>query len=187
MDRLHTCYAPVRRSPPMYCYTALPLDLHVLGLSLAFILSQDQTLRCNKKIIFLVQNTLNLLYCLTGTLSTMHNSQCIMHNDFASLFPWVLFVLACTTSCWLTIFQRPLCFHRENHCLSRKRVQNYCFFLNWPNLTHFFLNFLRNSLILNRRFFRAFFRNFSEKLENINCHVIEHVIFRCTFLGGGLH
>ena len=26
---------------------ALPLDLHVLGLSLAFILSQDQTLRCN--------------------------------------------------------------------------------------------------------------------------------------------
>ena len=29
---------------------ALPLDLHVLGLSLAFILSQDQTLRC--KIIY---------------------------------------------------------------------------------------------------------------------------------------
>ena len=27
----------------------LPLDLHVLGLSLAFILSQDQTLRCIKK------------------------------------------------------------------------------------------------------------------------------------------
>ena len=26
----------------------LPLDLHVLGLSLAFILSQDQTLRCKK-------------------------------------------------------------------------------------------------------------------------------------------
>ena len=29
-----------------YCYHVLPLDLHVLGLSLAFILSQDQTLRC---------------------------------------------------------------------------------------------------------------------------------------------
>ena len=26
--------------------TTMPLDLHVLGLSLAFILSQDQTLRC---------------------------------------------------------------------------------------------------------------------------------------------
>ena len=33
----------------------LPLDLHVLGLSLAFILSQDQTLRCNF-IYFPVQN-----------------------------------------------------------------------------------------------------------------------------------
>ena len=41
---LHTCYSPVRRSPPVYCYTVLPLDLHVLSLSLAFILSQDQTL-----------------------------------------------------------------------------------------------------------------------------------------------
>ena len=31
----------------------LPLDLHVLSLSLAFILSQDQTLLCNK---YLVKN-----------------------------------------------------------------------------------------------------------------------------------
>ena len=44
--RLHTRYAPVRRSSPVYCYTALPLDLHVLSLPLAFILSQDQTLHC---------------------------------------------------------------------------------------------------------------------------------------------
>ena len=47
---LHTCYSPVRRSPPVYRYTVLPLDLHVLSLSLAFILSQDQTL--HTKIIF---------------------------------------------------------------------------------------------------------------------------------------
>ena len=44
--RLHTRYAPVRRSPAVYCYTPLPLDLHVLSLPLAFILSQDQTLHC---------------------------------------------------------------------------------------------------------------------------------------------
>ena len=43
-DRLHTRYSPVRRSPSKYCYFMLPLDLHVLSLSLAFILSQDQTL-----------------------------------------------------------------------------------------------------------------------------------------------
>ena len=46
--RLHTCYSPVRRSPAVEGKpsTPLPLDLHVLSLSLAFILSQDQTLRC---------------------------------------------------------------------------------------------------------------------------------------------
>ena len=48
--RLHTRYSPVRRSPP----EVLPLDLHVLGLSLAFILSQDQTLRC-KFFFFFIQ------------------------------------------------------------------------------------------------------------------------------------
>ena len=31
--------------------TLLPLDLHVLGLPLAFILSQDQTLHCKKKFV----------------------------------------------------------------------------------------------------------------------------------------
>ncbi len=46
--RLHTRYSPVRRSPSMYCYIMMPLDLHVLSLSLAFILSQDQTLHSIK-------------------------------------------------------------------------------------------------------------------------------------------
>ena len=45
---LLTRYAPLRRSPAgSYCYSPLlPLDLHVLSLPLAFILSQDQTLHC---------------------------------------------------------------------------------------------------------------------------------------------
>ena len=38
----------------------LPLDLHVLGLPLAFILSQDQTLRCIKRWIIIVE--LKLLF-----------------------------------------------------------------------------------------------------------------------------
>ena len=50
--RLHTRYAPVRRSPPKYCYSVLPLDLHVLSLPLAFILSQDQTLHCKNCFVF---------------------------------------------------------------------------------------------------------------------------------------
>ena len=52
IGKLHTRYSPVRRSPPVYCYTVLPLDLHVLSLSLAFILSQDQTLRCSNCFLY---------------------------------------------------------------------------------------------------------------------------------------
>ena len=44
--RLHTRYAPVRRSQTSE--DILPLDLHVLSLPLAFILSQDQTLHCKE-------------------------------------------------------------------------------------------------------------------------------------------
>ena len=39
-------YALLTRAPVSSIAT-IPLDLHVLGLPLAFILSQDQTLRCN--------------------------------------------------------------------------------------------------------------------------------------------
>ena len=48
-----TRYAPFRRSPAEYCYSPLPLDLHVLSLPLAFILSQDQTLLCIKNFYLL--------------------------------------------------------------------------------------------------------------------------------------
>ena len=41
---MHTCSAPVRRS--LCSEEQIPLGLHVLGLPLAFILSQDQTLHC---------------------------------------------------------------------------------------------------------------------------------------------
>ena len=54
--RLHTRYAPVRRSPAAHCWTPLPLDLHVLSLPLAFILSQDQTLHC-KNCLFVLPLT----------------------------------------------------------------------------------------------------------------------------------
>ena len=54
--RLHTCYSPVRRSPAAETEVSapLPLDLHVLSLPLAFILSQDQTLRCYLSWIFIL-------------------------------------------------------------------------------------------------------------------------------------
>ena len=42
-------YALRTRAPLAPDKSGLPLDLHVLSLPLAFILSQDQTLRCNYK------------------------------------------------------------------------------------------------------------------------------------------
>ena len=51
MGRLPTRYSPVRRSHAVHSvetsFTAIPLDLHVLGTPPAFILSQDQTLNEN--------------------------------------------------------------------------------------------------------------------------------------------
>ena len=60
--RLHTRYAPVRRSSPEYCYPALPLDLHVLSLPLAFILSQDQTLHCKNCSFYLLTRLVSSAY-----------------------------------------------------------------------------------------------------------------------------
>ena len=56
IGKLHTRYSPVRRSPPSALLLhVMPLDLHVLGLSLAFILSQDQTLLCQNCLYILAQ------------------------------------------------------------------------------------------------------------------------------------
>ena len=70
---LLTRYAPLRRSPAMYCYIPLPLDLHVLSLPLAFILSQDQTLHCIYLIILLAPVTLysNLKFLFSKELRSL--------------------------------------------------------------------------------------------------------------------
>ena len=47
----------------------LPLDLHVLGLPLAFILSQDQTLRCRKSLILtkiVIHQELTITYLVSS-------------------------------------------------------------------------------------------------------------------------
>ena len=65
---LHTRYAPVRHSHPPE--GGLPYDLHVLGLPLAFILSQDQTLRCTIDfLIFLFCILRSAFALLLGSLS----------------------------------------------------------------------------------------------------------------------
>ena len=50
----------------MYCYIMLPLDLHVLSLPLAFILSQDQTLHC-KNLFLSIFTKINPVYSIQNT------------------------------------------------------------------------------------------------------------------------
>ena len=90
-DRLHTCYAPVRRSPTEYCYSSLPLDLHVLGLSLAFILSQDQTLRC--KFVYFVSQ-----FRMTSLLSTGIFQGTLLCSHIAPFVLCTFVLFSCTTS-----------------------------------------------------------------------------------------
>ena len=123
MDRLHTCYAPVRRSPPRYCYLALPLDLHVLSLPLAFILSQDQTLHCKNCLFrFTFLTRLVSLASPGGVRHTLSLSSHQCQSSFVSV----------------TSF-------------GRKRVQRYNHFSNRPNIfLHFFENIFES--IVNQRF-----------------------------------
>ena len=101
--RLHTRYAPVRRSSAAYCYAPLPLDLHVLSLPLAFILSQDQTLHCkNCSLRFTVYRLLFTVSPLTfiDSSSCPHYTLYIM-IDTRYLYLLIRFKL-------LALFQHPL-------------------------------------------------------------------------------
>jgi hypothetical protein len=95
--RLHTRYAPVRH---WYCY---PFDLHVLGLPLAFILSQDQTLHCKdhlyldsfikltkclrfRRISTLVHLTVVVAVCCLKSRSLLIFSSSLRQRTFSSSF-----------------------------------------------------------------------------------------------------
>ena len=133
--RLHTCYSPVRRSPAATSKLAapLPLDLHVLSLSLAFILSQDQTLRC----CYIVLLSFEIGWRPRGPLTTEAPVSGPVYllsrnRQEASLAPVLLRLLQffqCPISC-----RFPAC--------GGKALQSYVEFLNRPNFSAiFFSNF----------------------------------------------
>ena len=81
--RLRTRYSPVRHSSASE--DLLPFDLHVLGLPLAFILSQDQTLRSSWLFIyskvFCFRYSLPLLIFLSWQFFSFANSQTRSFNE----------------------------------------------------------------------------------------------------------
>ena len=110
----------------------LPYDLHVLGLPLAFILSQDQTLRCN--IVFLVF-LLNLGFRLPA-----HRCAVSFLTRFLSGIP-----LGCL--CWPQTFKelRPPCpSPRFNPSFLRKRIAK---LRPFSILASDFFNYFRKNII----------------------------------------
>ena len=123
--RLHTRYAPVRRSSAEYCYSLLPLDLHVLSLPLAFILSQDQTLHCKNCSFTFIDS------------SPYPPPYLYMVGDTRYLFLLIRFKLLCPplaeNGCKSTTFfqitkiffqknQRGFIYRLENSLLQRKKI-----------------------------------------------------------------
>ena len=120
---LLTRYAPLRRSPSMYCYIPLPLDFHVLSLPIAFILSQDQTLHCIYSIKLLAPALLFQLFINKG------------------IYALIINVNIYYTACLFNIFNE-LVFVRLSYIRFSNGLQRYGVFFNSPNL---FANiFLKN-------------------------------------------
>ena len=174
---MHTRYAPVRRS--QVSKLTLPLDLHVLGLPLAFILSQDQTLHrifllffdvlfktfCRQKLLLFIFLLIQYVYELIFFFSLVSQSGCKSKTSF--LFSQIYF-----ENIFLVIFKellRPVSFLKRIAKLQPffNHFQIYfwkffvvckCFkerflFFNGANIPTLFTNFL----IISNLFLLLFF------------------------------
>ena len=96
----------------------LPLDLHVLGLSLAFILSQDQTLRCMISFYFffttcwLVTETFTRLVLLFLSIVISSRIACFSHSE-----------MDCKSKGFILILQKKSLFFLLLPLSPEKRVQ----------------------------------------------------------------
>ena len=102
----------------------LPLDLHVLGLSLAFILSQDQTLRCILFFFFIIPSKRYLTELTSFSLILLYYT--CFFNSFNEL-------LSPTAAPWPPRFAKVL----QRYCLSLLHSK---FFFN------VFLNYFLNKI-----------------------------------------
>ena len=104
----------------------LPLDLHVLSLQLAFILSQDQTLHCksivsqHKADFCSVQDAVQFIDFI-NTLRLMHIT--IYIRQVLTVLFFFLYYLYC-----LSIFQRTCCFRFKSGCKGKRFYFNHQMF-----------------------------------------------------------
>ena len=157
MPRYRTDCTPVThpcagRRQEKQAFPALPLDLHVLGLSLAFILSQDQTLRCKRNYKIAQNNRFIQVYCREPSSSWLPSWLLMLVHGTR---PWtsISFQFLYYTNCinlsigFLWVWRKKIRTFMEdsdfnaltsgenrNTFVSQKRMQRYGFFLIWPNI-----------------------------------------------------
>ena len=152
---MHTCYSPVRRSPAGESKLSppMPLDLHVLSLSLAFILSQDQTLRCCY-IVFSFFNQKRQLVLLLPSQSLATNSEtsapglfpelfavyCVLRiersrcRDLLGLAPVLLLSIVIVSMCSFVPFGRRIGVLCESDCKVNASFSNHQIFVRFLTL-----------------------------------------------------
>ena len=119
----------------------LPLDLHVLSLQLAFILSQDQTLHCksivsqHKADFCSVQDAVQFI----DFINTLRLTHINIYNTSIDGSIFFLYYLYC-----LSIFQRTCCFRFKSGCKGKRFYFNYQMFSE-VFFAFLFLSFLRLS------------------------------------------
>ena len=128
--------------------SALPLDLHVLSLSLAFILSQDQTLRC-----CILSFSLSRIKMKTQHLTEVCSSDswwfllycvlCFRINGNIK-FPFLLYYVISLQTCQRTLFLSH--FHAPFEAKSGAKLQPFLI------LTKFFWNFFHSKLLTGGHF-----------------------------------
>ena len=128
--------APLSRHPK----APIPYDLHVLGLPLAFILSQDQTLRCTIVFCFLFYSVSRV----PPPDASLHPSCSLLGSFFGIPEP-----LGPGRLCWPQTFKELFRFRLPSSSPPRsfrKRVQKYYLFPNWQALFLKIFHSQRNSL-----------------------------------------
>ena len=158
----------------------LPLDLHVLSLQLAFILSQDQTLHCKSifssvKMIFCsVQDAVNLL-TLFKYLSFLRTL--LLWKQVLTVLFFYLYYLYC-----LSIFQRTCCFRFKSGCKGKGFIFNYQTFSEVFQF-FFLLDFSGSLCERERRYERITLANF---LCESDCKDKNFIYYNPNFFGSFL-
>ena len=148
-SRGQVAYALLTRAPVVSgASSLLPLDLHVLGLSLAFILSQDQTLRCMNCFYFYI-----LARCPYYSVCGIVGAHIPMRLPLP--LHLCIFLLSRSISSKISLFV-PLRPPPGGLFVSESGCKSTAFRVSHQTFSHLFLPLFHNALCFSEKNFRRF-------------------------------